>query len=107
MTHVFVVDKNTFKYHLEYMFAGTGGSRDASFLFDNEIQLHWKSEASVIDMISDISRIRVEDRIIFYVQAHKGVSGKFYGVFKAKGVPFYDSNNGNYLYEKLHKKVID
>ena len=55
MTHVFVVDKNTFKYHLEYMFAGTGGSRDASFLFDNKIQLHWKSEASVIDMISDIS----------------------------------------------------
>lgn len=82
MTHVFVVDKNTFKYHLEYMFAGTGGSRDASFLFDNKIQLHWKSEASVIDMISDISRIRVGDRIIFYVQAHKGVPGKFYGVFK-------------------------
>lgn len=54
-------------------------------------------------MISDISRIRVEDRIIFYVQDHKGVSGKFYGVFKAKGVPFYDSNNGNYLYEKLLK----
>ncbi len=24
-THVFIVDDNTFKYHLEYMFAGTGG----------------------------------------------------------------------------------
>ena len=23
-THVFVVDENTFKYHLEYKFAGTG-----------------------------------------------------------------------------------
>ena len=22
--HVFIVDKTTFKYHLEYMFAGTG-----------------------------------------------------------------------------------
>ena len=43
MTHVFVVDKNTFKYHLEYMFAGTGGTRYASLLFDNKIQLHWKS----------------------------------------------------------------
>lgn len=87
------------------MFAGTGGSRDASFLFDNEIKLHWKSEAAVIDMISDISRIRAGDRIIFYVQAHKGVPGNFYGVFKAKGMPFYDSNNGNYLYEKLHKNL--
>ena len=105
MTHVFVVDKNTFKYHLEYMFAGTGGSRDANFLFDNKIQLHWKSEASVVDMISDISRIRDGDRIIFYVQAYNGVPGKFYGIFKAKGVPFYDSNNGNYLYEKLHKNL--
>ena len=25
-THVFIVDDNTFKYHLEYMFAGTGAS---------------------------------------------------------------------------------
>ena len=23
-THVFIVDTNTFKYHLEYLFAGTG-----------------------------------------------------------------------------------
>ncbi len=105
MTHIFIVDNNTFKYHLEYMFAGTGGSRDASFLFDNKIQMHWKSEASVIDMISDISRIRSGDRVIFYVQAHNGVPGKFYGVFKAKGTPFYDSNSGNYLYEKLHKNL--
>lgn len=24
-THVFIVDENTFKYHLEYLFVGTGG----------------------------------------------------------------------------------
>ena len=26
-THVFIVDDNTFKYHLEYMFAGTGAKK--------------------------------------------------------------------------------
>ena len=26
MTHIFVVDEQTFKVHLEYMFAGTGYS---------------------------------------------------------------------------------
>lgn len=105
MTHVLIVDTNTFKYHLEYMFAGTGGSRDASFFSDNEMQLHWKTEASVVDMISDISRIRIGDKIIFYVQAANGSFGKFYGIFKAKSVPFYDSNEKNYLFEKLNKKL--
>lgn len=32
-THVFIVDDITFKIHLEYMFAGTGGNNtDMSFL---------------------------------------------------------------------------
>lgn len=105
MTHVLIVDTNTFKYHLEYMFAGTGGSRDVGFFSDNEMQLHWKTEASVVDMISDISRIRIGDKIIFYVQATNGYFGKFYGVFKAKSAPFYDSNENNYLFEKLNKKL--
>ena len=105
MTHVLIVNTNTFKYHLEYMFAGTGGSSDAIFFFDSEIQLHWKTEASVVDMISDISWIRIGDKIIFYVQANNGSSGKFYGVFKAKGFPFYDSNKNNYLCDKLAKNL--
>lgn len=105
MTHVLIVDTNTFKYHLEYMFAGTGGTRDVGFFSDNEIQLHWKTEASVVDMISDISRIRIGDKIIFYVQAANGSFGKFYGVFKAKSAPFYDGNENNYLFEKLKKKL--
>lgn len=103
MTHVFIVNEKTFKIHLEYMFAGTGGTKDASFLQNNEIQLHWKTEFNVVDMISDISRIRNGDKIIFYVQASTTSPGKFYGVFKAKGTPFYDSNENNYLYDKLNK----
>ena len=33
-THVFIVDENTFKYHLEYLFAGTG-SKDNKIDFNN------------------------------------------------------------------------
>lgn len=105
MTHVLIVNTNTFKYHLEYMFAGTGGKRDASFLFNDEIQLNWKAEASIVDMVSDISRIRRGDKIIFYVQANNGAPGKFYGVFQVKEAPFYDSNENNYLFEELHKNL--
>ena len=31
MTHVFIVNDTTLKYHLEYMFAGTGANCDAPF----------------------------------------------------------------------------
>ncbi|MFH1823705.1 MAG: hypothetical protein ABH873_00545 [Candidatus Firestonebacteria bacterium] len=30
-THVFIVNTNTFKYHLEYLFAGTGAKDDKAF----------------------------------------------------------------------------
>lgn len=33
-THVFIVDTNTFKYHLEYLFAGTG-AKDNFIDFNN------------------------------------------------------------------------
>jgi len=33
-THVFIVDTNTFKYHLEYLFAGTG-AKDTKVDFNN------------------------------------------------------------------------
>lgn len=105
MTHVFIVNERTIKIHLEYMFAGTGGSKDASFLQNNEIQLNWKSEFNIVDMISDISRIRNGDNILFYVQASNNSPGRFYGVFKVKGCPFYDGNDNNYLYDKLNKSL--
>ena len=34
-THVFIVDNNTLKYHLEYMFAGTG-AKDFFIDFNNK-----------------------------------------------------------------------
>lgn len=38
MTHVFIVNDTTLKYHLEYMFAGTGANCDAPFLEDPNYQ---------------------------------------------------------------------
>ena len=35
-THVFIVDSNTFKYHLEYLFAGTG-AKDYVIDFNNSV----------------------------------------------------------------------
>ena len=44
-THVFVVDVNTFKYHLEYMFAGTGaGQKQSPFLTNSAVSYNWKTE---------------------------------------------------------------
>lgn len=37
-THVFIVNEQTFKYHLEYMFAGTG-ARDKKSPFYIMLQL--------------------------------------------------------------------
>lgn len=34
-THVFIVDTNIFKYHLEYLFAGTG-AKDYKIDFNND-----------------------------------------------------------------------
>ncbi len=33
-THVFIVNGQTFKYHLEYMFAGTGASEKKITIFE-------------------------------------------------------------------------
>ena len=112
MTHVFIVDTNTFKYHLEYMFAGTGASCDAPFLEDFNYQNPKKkkdgvpatSEKNIVAMIADISRVRPNDKIVFYLQGNNG-KGKFYGVFKAVGEPFYDSNNDNYLSLEMGKDL--
>lgn len=108
MTHVFVVNYNTFKYHLAYMFAGTGAGDDTvPFLFNPQM-ISTRSESAkerkLVGMISDISRIRINDNVIFYVQAHDGIDGSFYGVFKVASNPFLDENDdNNYLWEKLEK----
>lgn len=112
MTHVFIVNDTTLKYHLEYMFAGTGANCDAPFLEDANYQnprrkengLTATSERNLVAMMADISRIQVGDKIIFYLQASNH-EGKFYGVFKAVDIPFYDSNHNNYLSLEMGKKL--
>ena len=112
MTHVFIVNDTTLKYHLEYMFAGTGANTDAPFLYDENYQnprkkengLTSASERNIVAMIADISRVKEGDKIIFYLQAG-GHEGKFYGVFKATGMPFYDSNDHNYLASEMWKTL--
>ena len=52
-THVFIVDKNTFRYHLEYLFAGTGAKDYFIDFNDNETtKLHSNRELLLVGMIS-------------------------------------------------------
>lgn len=105
--HVFIVNKNTFKYHLEYMFAGTGaGDKTVPFLVDCNVSVHSTTERNLVGMIADVSRIREGDKIIFYLQAANGNFGMFYGVFTAASTAFLDENDSdNYLKEKLSKSL--
>jgi len=110
-THVFIVDSVTFKYHLEYLFAGTG-ARDYTIDFNNsaDTSLRSQREHLLVSMIADASRIRKGDRIIFYLQQNyrqEIYEGKFYGLFKARDDwSFLDNNNtGQYLKNELGKSL--
>ena len=103
MAHVFIVSPQTFKVHLEYMFAGTGSGDDSvDFLFDDSVNIRYHTEAKLIGMLSDTSRIRVGDKIIFFVT---GIS-KFYGIFEAESSVFIDNDNPPYLNGELGKKLF-
>jgi len=110
-THVFIVDSNTFKYHLEYMFAGTGSANKViDFNNSSTSSLRYASENSLLGMIADIQRIRVGDNIIFYLQQNsvEGINeGKFFGMFKVKDrAGFLDNNDTNqYLKQELRKSL--
>jgi len=73
--HLFVVDEISLKYHIEYGFVGTGNS----------------SNNFNIGLWKDIARLKIDDKIVFYVQKTK----KFYGFFKVVSHPFFD--NTHYL----------
>lgn len=105
MTHVFIVDDNTFKFHLEYMFAGTGaGNTECPFLENSDVYIHPSTERLLVSMIADISRVRVGDDIIFYLQANSKHEGMFFGVFKTASSAFFDENDeSNYLRNELGK----
>lgn len=66
-THVFIVDTNTFKYHLEYLFAGTG-AKDNYIDFNDKpnTQLNHTTEDNLVGMIADSQRIRKGDFIVFF-----------------------------------------
>lgn len=85
--HLFIVDSVSLKYHLEYGFVGTG-SQNINF----NIGL-WK----------DIERLKIGDKIIFYVQNIK----KFFGVFKVDSMPFFEVNNPPYLQNQNELNIIN
>ena len=96
MVHVFVVNDTTFKYHLEYMFAGTGAKDKMSkFLYNPTINFNSSTERNLVGMIADISRIRENDKIVFYLTASQSHQGMFFGTFKVVNQPFFDENDGN------------
>jgi len=108
-THVFIVDDNTFKYHLEYMFAGTG-AKDKVIDFNNKTtsRLHHSSEDGLVGMMADGCRVRKDDLIIFYVQEKsKKHEGLFFGIFQSTddGI-FLDNNDGNQFLKPELKKSL-
>ncbi len=105
MTHVFVVDKNTIRYHLEYLFAGTGAKDKLSpFLVNSSTNYPSTTERMLVGMIADISRIRIGDKVVFYLQSANGNPGMFFGVFKVISKPFFDeSDSDNYLINSTNK----
>lgn len=107
-THVFIVDSTTFKYHLEYLFVGTG-AKDRKIDFNNtsDSRLFSTTENNLLGMMADIQRVRKGDYVIFYLQQNKKekiFDGKFYGVFKIKGNFSFLDNNDEKQYLKEHLK---
>lgn len=107
-THVFIVDENTFKYHLEYLFAGTG-SKDNFIDFNNSetSTLHHSIENALIGMMADGCRVRKDDLIIFYVQATKEHEGLFFGIFQAieDGIFLDNFGENQFLKSELKKSL--
>ena len=101
MAHVFIVNNQTLKIHLEYMFAGTGAQEyNCDFLIkDNTI--HHSTERVLVGMIADILRIRVGDKILFYLQA----TNKNEGTFEVTEHPFVMNSEDHYLLDELGKNL--
>ena len=107
-THVLIVDEKTLKLHLEYLFIGTG-AKEYAVDFNNCTQssLFHSVEKMLVAMIADGSRIRIADKIIFYLRAKQGYEGKFFGVFGVvdNGI-FLDNNDSEqFLKSELGKSL--
>lgn len=104
MAHVFIVDDKTFPTHLMYSFAGTGAKEyGCDFLRQPEIRFQSTVERLLVGMISDISRIRIGDDVLFYLQQSKDHEGLFFGCFKVASKPFLASDD--YLGDQLGKNL--
>jgi len=104
-THVFIVDEQTFPVHLEYMFAGTGpgnvknnkgtgtpqraeSKTGCDFDINNEGKRNRIGHVN-FSLLSDISRCKIGDFVVFYLQA----KALFFGVFKVKSDPYINRNS--------------
>ena len=84
MVHIVTVNEQTFKYHLEYMFCGTGKN-------ESEHQ---------IGALIDMSVVTVSDIVIFYVEKNG-----FYGFFEVVGLPYFSPLNENFLKAELGRSL--
>ena len=98
MTHVFVVNEKTFNIHLQYLFAGTGYSDNEPDLMSISGEKYY-AENTLTGMIADISKVRVGDKVLFYVTGCK----KFFGIFEIEDSPFFEPYSSNYLGKELDK----
>lgn len=107
-THVFIVDDNTFKYHLEYMFAGTGAKENfIDFNNKSTSNLHHSTEAGLVAMMADGCRVRKDDLIVFYLQSTSEHEGEFFGIFQAidDGIFLDNFDKKQFLYKELGKSL--
>ncbi len=115
-THVFIVDHDTFKCHLEYLFVGTGAGEKIIDFNNSETTIEYagkkhKGESGLLGMIADNQRMRIGDNVIFYLlqkkSKNKMLGGKFYGVFRIREIPsFLDHNDDQqYLKNQLNKSL--
>ena len=104
-THVFIVDEQSFKIHLKYLFVGTGSKdKDIDFNGLKHSILHHQTENGLTAMMADFSRVRQNDYVIFYVQASQNTEGKFYGIYQINSEPFYEPS-GTYLKGEIGKAL--
>lgn len=102
MTHVFIVNKDTFDIHLSHLFVGTGFADNYPDL-DSKDEKKYLHEDNFSDLIADISKVRAGDSVLFYNTECK----KFFGVFEIVGKPFYDSQDKRYLFTDLNQGELN
>lgn len=89
---------------MQYKFAGTGAKKyDCNYLINNDIKIEGIVERQLTEMIADISRIKKNDNILFYLQKTQDHDGMFFASFKAIEAPFLC--NDKYLNYELNKNL--